>query len=66
MRVGIPNAEQLNALETLNLRGERSVTCEGAFDAPSSSGPLPADAPAACETVSPAVRRVGARRRARC
>jgi len=49
MRVGIPNAGQLNALETLNIRGERSVTCKGAFDAPPSSGPLPAGAPAACE-----------------
>ena len=34
MRVGIPDAGQLNALETLNLRGERSVTCKGKFDAP--------------------------------
>jgi amidase len=49
MRVGIPNAGQLNALETLNIRGERSVTCKGAFDAQPSSGPLPAGAPAACE-----------------
>ena len=49
MRVGIPNAGQLNALETLNIRGERSVTCKGAFDAHPSSGPLPAGAPAACE-----------------
>jgi Asp-tRNA(Asn)/Glu-tRNA(Gln) amidotransferase A subunit family amidase len=49
MRVGIPNAGQLNALETLNLRGERSVTCKGAFDAHPSSGPLPARAPAGCE-----------------
>jgi amidase len=49
MRVGIPNAGQLNALETLNLRGERSVTCKGAFDAPPSTGPLPVGAPAACE-----------------
>jgi amidase len=49
MRVGIPNAGQLNALETLNLRGERSVTCKGEFDAPPSSGPLPAGAPAVCE-----------------
>ena len=32
MRVGIPNAGQLNALETLNIRGERSVTCKGDFD----------------------------------
>ena len=49
MRVGIPNAGQLNALETLNIRGERSVTCKGAFDAHPSTGPLPAGAPAACE-----------------
>jgi amidase len=49
MRVGIPNAGQLNALETLNLRGERSVTCKGAYDAHPSSGPLPGGAPPACE-----------------
>lgn len=49
MRVGIPNAGQINALETLNLRGERSQTCRGAFDAPPSTGPLPAGAPAVCE-----------------
>ncbi len=50
MRVGIANAGQLNALETLNIRGERSVTCKGRFDAPPSAGPLPAGAPAACES----------------
>jgi len=49
MRVGIPNAGQVNALETLNLRGERSVTCKGAFDAHPSTGPLPAGAPPECE-----------------
>ena len=49
MRVGIPDAGQVNALETLNIRGERSVTCKGAFDAHPSTGPLPAGAPAACE-----------------
>ena len=49
MRVGMANAGQLNALETLNIRGERSVTCKGAFDAPPSK-PLPAGAPAVCET----------------
>ncbi|MCR6652034.1 MAG: amidase family protein [Cellvibrionaceae bacterium] len=49
MRVGIPNAGQLNALETLNIRGERSVTCKGKFDAHPSTGPLPAGAPAVCE-----------------
>ena len=49
MRVGIPNVRQLNALETLNLRGERSVTCKGAFDAHPSSGPIPPGAPKECE-----------------
>jgi Asp-tRNA(Asn)/Glu-tRNA(Gln) amidotransferase A subunit family amidase len=49
MRVGILDAGQLNALETLNLRGERSVTCKGAFDAAPSTGPLPPGAPAVCE-----------------
>ena len=49
MRVGMPNAGQVNALETLNIRGERSITCKGKFDAPPSAGPLPADAPPACE-----------------
>jgi Asp-tRNA(Asn)/Glu-tRNA(Gln) amidotransferase A subunit family amidase len=49
MRVGIPNAGQVNALETLNIRGERSVTCKGAFDAHPSTGPLPPGAPPECE-----------------
>jgi Asp-tRNA(Asn)/Glu-tRNA(Gln) amidotransferase A subunit family amidase len=49
IRVGISNAGQLNALETINIRGERSVTCKGAFDAPPSTGPLPAGAPEGCE-----------------
>ena len=49
MRVGVPNAGQLNALETLNIRGERSVTCKGEFDRAPSAGPLPAGAPAVCE-----------------
>jgi amidase len=49
MRVGIPNAGQVNALETVNIRGERSVTCKGDFDRAPSSGPLPAGAPKACE-----------------
>ncbi|MDY6945744.1 MAG: amidase family protein [Pseudomonadota bacterium] len=49
MRVGIPNAGQINALETLNIRGERSVTCKGVFDKHPSRGPLPAGAPAGCE-----------------
>jgi Asp-tRNA(Asn)/Glu-tRNA(Gln) amidotransferase A subunit family amidase len=49
MRVGLPNAGQLNALETLNIRGERSVTCKGKFDAHPSTGALPTNAPAECE-----------------
>jgi amidase len=49
MVMGIPDAGQVNALETINIRGERSVTCKGKFDAHPSTGPLPADAPPACE-----------------
>lgn len=49
MRVGIPEAGQLNALETLNIRGERSITCKGDFDKAPSEGPLPPGAPAVCE-----------------
>lgn len=49
MRVGMPDAGQVNALETLNIRGERSVTCKGKFDAAPSTGPLPANAPTVCE-----------------
>jgi Asp-tRNA(Asn)/Glu-tRNA(Gln) amidotransferase A subunit family amidase len=49
LRVGIPEAGQLNALETLNIRGERSVTCKGDFDRAPSAGPLPPGAPAVCE-----------------
>ncbi|HZF28556.1 MAG TPA: amidase family protein [Gammaproteobacteria bacterium] len=45
---GIPNAGQVNALESINIRGERSVTCKGAFDAPPGT-PLPAGAPAECD-----------------
>jgi amidase len=48
MVVGIPQAGQVNALEVLNIRGERSVTCKGKFDAPPGT-PLPAGAPAVCE-----------------
>ncbi len=43
-----PNARQLNALETLNIRGERSVSCKAACDAHPSTGPLPASCPATC------------------
>jgi Asp-tRNA(Asn)/Glu-tRNA(Gln) amidotransferase A subunit family amidase len=46
---GIPQAGQVNALETLNIRGERSITCRGDYDKLPSAGDLPAGAPAACE-----------------
>ena len=49
MIVGKPNAGQLNALATLNLRGERSVTCRGDYDRHPDDGPLPEGAPAVCE-----------------
>src|SRR5215510_7781722 len=49
MRAGIPNAGQLNALETLNIRGERSVSCKAMCDAHPSSGPLAKSCPAMCE-----------------
>jgi amidase len=49
MIVGKPNAGQLNALATLNIRGERSVTCHGDYDRHPSEGPLPEGAPAVCE-----------------
>ena len=49
MVVGIANAGQVNALSTLNLRGERSVTCKSACDAHPSSGALPAECPSVCD-----------------
>ena len=49
MTVGKPNAGQVNALATLNIRGERSVTCRGDFDRHPSKGPLPKAAPPVCE-----------------
>ena len=49
MIVGIPNAGQVNALSTINIRGERSVTCWGEFDKHPSEGPLPEGAPEVCE-----------------
>jgi len=49
MVTGIPDSDQLNALSTLNIRGERSVTCWGEFDRHPDDGPLPPHAPAVCE-----------------
>ena len=49
MIVGKPKAGQVNTLATLNIRGERSVTCRGDFDRHPSLGPLPPGAPPVCE-----------------
>jgi amidase len=49
MIVGTPGNTQLNALATLNIRGERSVTCKGEFDRHPLLGPLPPGAPPICE-----------------
>jgi amidase len=49
MIVGIPDAGQVNALGTLNIRGERSVTCRGDFDRHPLQGKLPPGAPPVCE-----------------
>jgi amidase len=49
MVVGVAGGTQLNALGTLNIRGERSVTCRGELDRHPSLGPLPPGAPPVCE-----------------
>ena len=49
MIAGMPDAGQVNALATLNIRGERSVTCRGDYDRHPTEGPLPPGAPAVCE-----------------
>src|ERR1700730_16347836 len=49
MIVGKPNAGQVNAIGTFNIRGERSVTCKGDYDLHPSRGPLPKGAPPVCE-----------------
>jgi amidase len=49
MIVGKPNAGQVNAIGTFNIRGERSVTCKGIYDLHPSKGPLPKGAPPVCE-----------------
>jgi len=50
MRLGIPDAGQVNALETINIRGERSVTCRDECDAAPGPGmkKLPKTCPAVC------------------
>ena len=49
MIVGVRNAGQINALSTLNIRGERSVSCKAQCDTVPAAGPLPASCPKACE-----------------
>jgi Asp-tRNA(Asn)/Glu-tRNA(Gln) amidotransferase A subunit family amidase len=49
MVVGIPNAQQVNALSTLNMRGERSMSCKAECDTAPSKGPLPKRCPQVCE-----------------
>jgi amidase len=49
MVVGMKGSSQINALSTLNLRGERSVTCQAECDTHPRSGALPASCPAVCE-----------------
>jgi amidase len=49
MTVGMPDVKAVNGLQTINIRGERSVTCKGDFDLAPSKGPLPAGAPKVCE-----------------
>ena len=46
---GVKNAGQLRSLNTVNIRGERSVTCRAACDAHPSSGPLPSACNQACD-----------------
>ena len=49
MIAGLPNSGKVNSLSTINIRGERSVTCWGEYDKHPSQGPLPEGAPAVCE-----------------
>ena len=65
MITGIPNAGQLNALATLNIRGERSVTCRGDFDRHPSRGAAAAGRAAGLRDVPPAARRARTRSRTR-
>ena len=65
MIAGIPDAGQLNALATLNIRGERSVTCRGDLRPASVRGAASARRAARLREFSPAAGRAGAGRRAR-
>jgi amidase len=46
---GVKNAGQLRTLSTVNIRGERCVTCKGSCDLHPSNGPLPSGCDRACE-----------------
>ena len=50
MLVGLPGSKQLSALNTLNIRGERSVSCSAHCDLSPKDGSLPASCPAFCES----------------
>ena len=63
---GIPNAGQLNALETINIRGERSVTCNAGCDLHPSSGSLAGIVPRRLRTISTATGRPGTSCRIGC
>ncbi len=49
MVAGRKDAGAVNALETLNIRGERSVTCKAACDTAPGKGANPAHCPAQCD-----------------
>jgi hypothetical protein len=53
MTAGLRNDSQLNALATLNIRGERSLTCRGEFGRHLSQEPLPPGAPPVWEASRP-------------
>lgn len=46
---GVKNAGQLRSLNTVNIRGERSVTCKATCDLHPSKGPLPNTCSQTCE-----------------
>jgi amidase len=47
---GVKNAGQLRSLSTVNIRGERSATCNATCDLQPSKGPLPGHCSQTCET----------------
>lgn len=49
MVVGLKDAGQVNALESINIRGERSVSCKASCDTNPTLGPNPAICPPACD-----------------